>query len=341
MADLPAGSDEGALEVVNVDPGGVNKLNVASNGSLQTFADITNTGTIAALNGAVTVNVHGCANITFNITGTWVATLTFEGTTDGTNWFAVYGNQVSSDETVQFVTGNTAVSVSCGGLLEVRVIATAYTSGTADIAWDAGAGPLSLLVISPVAASFNTTVTQAAGTWTDNLTEVGGVAVAATAKGTQGTNFIDVQEAKDTGRTYVTFTADAIAGVTTEALVSFTQNRQGTTTAAVTSYTVTSGKTLRIQSITAACQSGSALAEEWVRVKIRHNTAGATTATSALVYTVSCGTNVAAAAAVNNIHADIPDGLEIYGNGTQSIGVSHLSSATTNVESITLCGYEY
>jgi hypothetical protein len=161
MADLPITSDEGAQPVVitgAVSP--YSTVAVASNGSLQTLADITSTGTIAALNGAVVVNIHGCASVTFNVTGTWVATLTFEGTTDGTNWFAIYGNQISTNVTVQAIVGNTAVTVPCGGLFEVRVIATAYTSGTANLAWDAGAGPLSMIVMSPVSGAFNATVSQ-------------------------------------------------------------------------------------------------------------------------------------------------------------------------------------
>ena len=38
---------------------------------------------------------------------------------------------------------------------------------------------------------------------------------------------------------------------------------------------------------------------------------------------------------------DIPDGLEIAGNGTVSIGLSHLDQATTNIINLTSDGYEY
>jgi len=158
-------------------------------------------------------------------------------------------------------------------------------------------------------------------------------------KGTQGATGFSVQNLKDAGRTYVTFTSDAVAGVTSETLLTMTQNRQGSTSSAST-YTPTSGKTLRIQSITVGVQSGAG-AGEWVRVKFRHNTAGATTTSSALVYTVACGTPQNQAATGGQVTAPIPDGLEIFGDGTQTIGFSHISSATTNVESITICGYEY
>jgi hypothetical protein len=159
-------------------------------------------------------------------------------------------------------------------------------------------------------------------------------------KGTQGSTGFSTQNLKDAGRTYITFTADAVAGVVAETLLTFTVNKQGTATASQTNYTVTSGKTLRIQAITIGVQAGAA-AGEWVRVKLRHNTAGATTTASSLVLTAACGTGGATTAGMGEESFPLPDGLEIFGNGTQTIALTHISSATTNVESITLVGYEY
>jgi hypothetical protein len=163
VADLPIGSDEGAGVVEIIQSSTQNKLAVASNGSLQTFADNTGTGTIAALNGAVVATTHGCGSANFNVTGTWVATLTFQGTTDGTNWFTVYGVVIGTDVTTQFISTNVPITIPCGGLSQVRLIATAYTSGTANVAWNAGAGTKEAIVLSPVAASFNATVIQSSG----------------------------------------------------------------------------------------------------------------------------------------------------------------------------------
>ena len=143
------------------------------------IVDVTGTGTIVALNGAVSVTCAGCSTLVFNITGTWVATLAFQGTTDGTNWFTVYGNQISTDINVQNVTGNTVISVPCGGLFQARIIATAFTSGIASIAWNAGAGTLSLLVISPVATSFQTVANPVASNLSVTATAATGVALTA------------------------------------------------------------------------------------------------------------------------------------------------------------------
>jgi hypothetical protein len=305
-----------------------NELSITSSGyltaNITTAADKSGSGTITALNGTVAVTTNGCSTVVFNITGTWVATVTVQATVDGINWFNTFFNLPSTGETVFYQVGNNnTLIVNCGGYQQVRLIAIAFTSGTVNVAYNAGAGLQDLQVRSYNAADFNATVTPIALT-----------------KGTQGTTGFSVQNLKDAGRTYVTFTADTVAGVTSETLMSMTQNKQGSITASQTNYTITSGKTLRIQSITIAVQAGTG-AGEWVRVKIRHNTAGATTTSSALVYTVGCGNTAATTATSGEISVPIPDGLEIFGNGTQTIGITHISSATTNVESVTVCGYEY
>jgi len=159
MADLPIAEDNGQLPVTINDPTTpTSSVAVDPNGSIHTLADLSGSGSIAALNGVVTATTHGCGSCNFNITGTWVATLTIQGTVDGTNWFTVYGIVIGTDAVTQFVSNNLALDVPCGGLSQVRLIATAYTSGTATITWNAGAGIKAIVAISPVAASFNATV---------------------------------------------------------------------------------------------------------------------------------------------------------------------------------------
>jgi len=160
-------------------------------------------------------------------------------------------------------------------------------------------------------------------------------------KGTQGAAGFSVQELKDAGRNYVSFTATAAAGVTAEALLSLSQNKQGTVTAGVTSYTVTSGKTLRVTSISVSVKSAAA-AIAFARLSLRHNTAGATIATSPVAYLIpEVNTNSATSGTSAWITVDIPDGIEFFGNGTQTIGLSHLDQATTNVLNVTVYGFEY
>lgn len=159
-------------------------------------------------------------------------------------------------------------------------------------------------------------------------------------KGTQGTVGLSTQDLKDAGRTYVVLVATGVAGVTTEALFSFQQNKGGTVTQSVTSYTITSGKTLRIQGLYCSNRDGAATIS-WTRANIRSSIVGATVAASALVFGLETGGSGALTGATGDFAALIPDGLEIAGNGTVSIGVSHLDQATTNLVTCTLVGYEY
>lgn len=152
-----------------------------------------------------------------------------------------------------------------------------------------------------------------------------------------------VQSLKDSGRTFITLTAQALAGVTSETLIStFNLNKGGTyTTGSVGSYTITSGKTLRIQNISMSIRAGAA-AVPFSRMTLRSNTAGATVATSNILWQGPEVFGISATSGVGGqVSVDFPDGLEVAGNGTISIGMSHLDQATTNVINISIVGYEY
>lgn len=159
-------------------------------------------------------------------------------------------------------------------------------------------------------------------------------------KGTQGSTGFTTQDLKDAGRSYVVLVATGVAGVTSETLFTFSQNKQGVNTEGVTSYTVTTGKTLRIQGLYCSNRDG-ATTVSWTRAVLRHNTGGATSATSPKVVGIEIGGAGALSGSVGTSALPFPDGIEIFGNGTQSIGVSHLDQATTNLVTCTLVGYEY
>lgn len=106
------------------------------NAALPTTADKTGAGALAALNATVVGSTNGCGAISFNILGTWVGTLVFEGTNDsGTNWFALLGvppfGVVESS-----ISSNGTFIVNCAGFSSVRIRASTWTSGTANITWE-------------------------------------------------------------------------------------------------------------------------------------------------------------------------------------------------------------
>lgn len=101
--------------------------------------DKNNTGTISTLNGTVVVNTSGCASVIITITGTWSANLQFQGF-DGTNWILTTGLTLPSGGITEALVANGSILVNCGGYAQVRVLAGAYTSGTANIFMNAGIG---------------------------------------------------------------------------------------------------------------------------------------------------------------------------------------------------------
>lgn len=91
--------------------------------------------TLTSLNDTVVLDTMDSESATIaHITGTWVATLSFQGTLDGTNWVSIYGRPLSATPLpVQTTAANGAWRFATAGLRQIRVIATAYTSGTATV----------------------------------------------------------------------------------------------------------------------------------------------------------------------------------------------------------------
>lgn len=98
-------------------------------------------GTITALNGALTVNIPTSASLVFHLTGTWVATVIFEASVDGTNYFTVPATQVSGGSQVTTATVNGAYLVGVGGYAFARARASAFTSGTITVSYSADNTP--------------------------------------------------------------------------------------------------------------------------------------------------------------------------------------------------------
>lgn len=155
-----------------------------------------------------------------------------------------------------------------------------------------------------------------------------------TTKGVQVTPAIQVQDLKDGGRTYIVLHAEAIASVAAEAMVTFVVNKGGTETAGQTQYTVTAGKTLRIQYIH-YCITGTAA---FIVSQMRVRSAGTVGIASPILYSARAqGTNNNASTGQSTC-SPIPEGLEIAAG--QQVCFSHLGAAG-NVESFLLIGYEY
>jgi hypothetical protein len=97
------------------------------------------TGIITAAGEAVYINIpDGCASVGLQITGTWVGTISFESSLDDTNWVAI--GALNGTGTVISTTSNGIFILPGAGYYRLRVRATAWTSGTAYINFNASIG---------------------------------------------------------------------------------------------------------------------------------------------------------------------------------------------------------
>lgn len=220
--------------------------------------------------------------------------------------------------------GNQITSFGGGTQYADSAASGATPTGTLSMGWDSANSKVRALKVD---ASQNL------------LVDVGYITPPTLTKGTQGTTGFSVQDLKDAGRTYITLYAQLITGVTTEALATFTKNVGGTTTTGQTAYTITSGKTFKIQALTVQINNTTTVANN-IQVNVR--VAASVAASSPIV--ASCGTATLAAIATNKgfNNLNIPGGIDIAGNGSIQIGISHLENVTTaSIASFTLMGYEY
>lgn len=105
-------------------------------------SDTTTSGNIVAAAGTVAITVSGSGTASLELRGTFTATLVFEGTEDGTNWFSIPCLERSPTPGT-LATGSTVTGfwlVPCGGLSQVRVRASAFTSGPVTVGWNIGSG---------------------------------------------------------------------------------------------------------------------------------------------------------------------------------------------------------
>lgn len=173
---------------------------------------------------------------------------------------------------------------------------------------------------------------------TDRAARILGVVTQqAIAKGVQGTNGVTTQDLKDAGRVMVSFSATQIAGVTVEALISLTPYRDLVVGTAATTFAVTAGKRLRIQSMTVTWRNNTAAAGG-VTVRLRF-LAGVVAVTSPVYASLNASTGLATIGSGTSAFEDFPDGLEL--SGTMQLGISQIATGAVSGFDINVIGYEY
>lgn len=93
-------------------------------------------GALTALNASLPLVLDGASGFAVDLRGTFVGTVTFQATIDGTNWFSIVTLPAASGVNVAAVSTATAPGAWVGpanGFLAVRAILTAYTSGSVTV----------------------------------------------------------------------------------------------------------------------------------------------------------------------------------------------------------------
>lgn len=90
--------------------------------SMQNAAVATGNGT--------SIDVVGQAGVVVAVTGTFVGTITFEGSLDDTNWFSVFAVKLGDGAIGSTATAPGLYRISCAALTSVRARVSAWTSGS-------------------------------------------------------------------------------------------------------------------------------------------------------------------------------------------------------------------
>ena len=106
----------------------------------QAQANATGSGTITALNGTVVATASGYGSVIWDLTGTWVATITVQATNGDGSWINVASLSNQSGLITNTTTINGTLEMNASGWTQARLIATAFTSGTVNVTWSSGQG---------------------------------------------------------------------------------------------------------------------------------------------------------------------------------------------------------
>jgi hypothetical protein len=118
------------------------------------------TGTPTA-NSAASFAISGLETVSFQITGTWVATLLTEVSFDsGTTWYTRGGHLSGTNFAVASFTSNAEGFLNAAAITNFRVRCSAYTSGTAVVRIAASLNPSSTYIVNGIKLSDGTTPSQ-------------------------------------------------------------------------------------------------------------------------------------------------------------------------------------
>lgn len=153
---------QGARPVFLVDDAGNTYQPGGANGGAldASFQQVTATGTLGALNATQAITIGRRSTLTVHTTGTWVGNISLQGSLDGgTNWVTLNAAStwivLSTGAFVAAIGANGIFQASVTGLTSLRVIMSAYTSGTANVYLVASDEPAGVAIDTPLPTGGN------------------------------------------------------------------------------------------------------------------------------------------------------------------------------------------
>lgn len=141
-------------------------------------ADSFSTGTLGALNATQTYTTNGQSSAYAYITGTWVGTIQFYGTIDGTNFVPlnIVQGGLSNAYTTAGVTTNGGVRIALpASFTQIQAKMTAYTSGTATVEINFSSVPANVEAIQLNASNLNVTSAPSSFTTSGSISGNGNI----------------------------------------------------------------------------------------------------------------------------------------------------------------------
>lgn len=162
-------------------------------------------------------------------------------------------------------------------------------------------------------------------------------------KGTQGTVGFTVQELKDAGRNPVIWyvTNSTVGATTVESAITLTKSSGTAATFTCQTCQITSGKTLRIQSISFSSQGNAVATAQTTKFNLRLATSGNCLLGTTPVWLSAVTATAATASAFDRYAIDIHDGYELGSSTVFCASVNSTFTANAPTANIVIVGYEY
>lgn len=315
--------------------GTVNTLSLDTVGNLRVnLTDANTTGTLGALNAAVSLIMTGHAGAGIQLSaGTLIGTIVPEISYDGTTWIGAEFVDPATDlnvASIVFASANTAQSQSitlAGGISNVRVRVSAYTSGTANIVVHAS---------NTVTDTTDFSGSVGSGNFPTNIAFIGGdVTTAAPSYTTSTLNAISLNTTGDLraiskvtdGTNTATVKAASTAAVATDTalVVALSPNNSITTSSAASYGTSNQTITITLASLASLAQRASTVVDNTSN-KFRD------TLVQLTIKTGASGTSISG---IVNVYAyGTTDGGTTYGEGATGTDASITLTSPPNLKLI-------